>query len=247
METPEVNPLEKLTDRQRKFVIELLSCLNGSEAARRAGYSKKTANRMASENLSKPDIRAAINYLGEKMGMSAGEAFKHFTDIARTRINHYLKVVKVLKTPTVRKSLQQLINELDAEIEFEEEFARVAKLSGNELAEHKVEQKKRELKGIRYTLELERNPNAYRDVPGESIWVDDIVPDLVALAQAEGEGRIKSLKFNEYGPMIEMESVSNALDKVMQLHGRYKQVPGDANQPKEVQVYQLPDGTKIIF
>jgi phage terminase small subunit len=247
METPDINPLDKLNPKQKKFVIEFMDCLNGSEAARRAGYSARTANRIASENLTKPDIQAAVSYLGEQLGMSSGEAIKHFTDIARTRINTYMKVVKVLKTPMVRKSLQQLIDELDFEIEFEDEFARVAKLSGEELSAHKVEQKRRELQGIRYALELERNPKAYRDVPGESVWVDDVVPDLVALATAKGEGRIKSLKFNEHGPMIELESASNALDKILQLHGRYKQLPGDANQPKELQGYQLPDGTTIIF
>lgn len=35
--------------------------LNATQAAIRAGYSPKTANRTASENLSKPDIQAAIH------------------------------------------------------------------------------------------------------------------------------------------------------------------------------------------
>src|SRR5262249_44618485 len=37
------------------------ACLgNGAEAARRAGYKVKTARQMASENLSKPDVKAAV-------------------------------------------------------------------------------------------------------------------------------------------------------------------------------------------
>lgn len=49
-----------LTPRQKRFVAEYLVDLNATAAAIRAGYSKKTANRIASENLSKLDIQSAI-------------------------------------------------------------------------------------------------------------------------------------------------------------------------------------------
>ena len=50
-----------LTLKQEKFVQEYVVCLNGTEAARRAGYSHRTARQIASENLTKPYIRAAID------------------------------------------------------------------------------------------------------------------------------------------------------------------------------------------
>ncbi len=49
-----------LTDRQEMFCREYLIDLNATQAAIRAGYSAKTANRTASENLSKPDIRPEL-------------------------------------------------------------------------------------------------------------------------------------------------------------------------------------------
>ncbi len=49
-----------LTPKQRKFCEQYLIDLNGTQAAIRAGYSPKTANRIASENLSKPDIKQKI-------------------------------------------------------------------------------------------------------------------------------------------------------------------------------------------
>ena len=52
--------LHNLTRRQACFVAEYCVTGNGSEAARRAGYSHRTAREMASENLTKPAIRAAI-------------------------------------------------------------------------------------------------------------------------------------------------------------------------------------------
>lgn len=58
--------MSKLNDKQRVFVEEYLIDLNATQAAIRAGYSEKTANRIGSENLSKPDIQAAIQIAMDK-------------------------------------------------------------------------------------------------------------------------------------------------------------------------------------
>ena len=49
-----------LTAKQQRFVDEYLIDLNATQAAIRAGYSKKTARSISNENLTKPDIQAAI-------------------------------------------------------------------------------------------------------------------------------------------------------------------------------------------
>lgn len=49
-----------LTDKQEMFCREYLIDLNATQAAIRAGYSANIANRTASENLSKPDIKSRI-------------------------------------------------------------------------------------------------------------------------------------------------------------------------------------------
>lgn len=50
-----------LTPKQARFVDEYLIDLNATQAAIRSGYSKKTAEKIGSENLKKPEIEAAIN------------------------------------------------------------------------------------------------------------------------------------------------------------------------------------------
>lgn len=50
----------KLRPKQRRFVEEYLIDLNATQAAIRAGYSKKTAYAIGSENLSKPEVKAAL-------------------------------------------------------------------------------------------------------------------------------------------------------------------------------------------
>ena len=52
--------MSKLTTKQRCFVDEYLIDLNATQAAIRAGYSEKTAQRIGSENLSKPLVKKAI-------------------------------------------------------------------------------------------------------------------------------------------------------------------------------------------
>jgi phage terminase small subunit len=49
-----------LTAKQQRFVDEYLVDLNATQAAIRAGYSGKTARSISNENMTKPDIQAAI-------------------------------------------------------------------------------------------------------------------------------------------------------------------------------------------
>lgn len=51
---------KKMTAKQQRFCDEYLIDMDGTKAAIRAGYSKKTAAVIASENLRKPNIREYI-------------------------------------------------------------------------------------------------------------------------------------------------------------------------------------------
>ena len=52
-----------MTPKQRLFVKEYLVDLNATQAAIRAGYSEKTAAAIGAENLTKPEIAAAIQQM----------------------------------------------------------------------------------------------------------------------------------------------------------------------------------------
>lgn len=56
---------EKLTLKQRRFCEEYLKSSNATEAAKKAGYSLKTAPFIGAENLKKPQISA---YIERRMG-----------------------------------------------------------------------------------------------------------------------------------------------------------------------------------
>lgn len=53
----------KLTDKQELFCKEYLVDMNATRAAKAAGYSEKTAQKIGSENLSKPDIQAYLKQI----------------------------------------------------------------------------------------------------------------------------------------------------------------------------------------
>lgn len=53
--------MEKLTEKQKRFVDFYIQTGNASEAARLAGYSKKISSSIGSENLRKPEIKNAID------------------------------------------------------------------------------------------------------------------------------------------------------------------------------------------
>lgn len=55
--------MKKLTDKQIKFCEEYLVDLNATQAAIRAGYSEKTADRIAYQNLRKLEIQEKIREL----------------------------------------------------------------------------------------------------------------------------------------------------------------------------------------
>lgn len=55
---------KKLTAKQQRFCDEYLIDLNATQAAIRAGYSKKTAGAIATENLQKPYLK---EYIAKRM------------------------------------------------------------------------------------------------------------------------------------------------------------------------------------
>lgn len=87
-----------LTEKQKRFCDEYLIDLNATQAAIRAGYSKKTANRTGSENLSKPVIKA---YIAAKMAekdaeliAAQDEVLQHLTAAMRGEITEEAVVVE---------------------------------------------------------------------------------------------------------------------------------------------------------
>lgn len=80
---------DPLTDKQRRFIDEYMMDLNATAAAKRAGYSEKTAYSIGHENLRKPEIREAVDARLAEAAMSADEAIARLTRMARGDISPF--------------------------------------------------------------------------------------------------------------------------------------------------------------
>lgn len=80
----------KLTPKQKKFAEYYIKCGNATEAAKKAGYSEKSAYAIGQENLKKPVISQYIAKRMEKQDKAliadADEVLKFFTDTMRGNI-----------------------------------------------------------------------------------------------------------------------------------------------------------------
>lgn len=87
-----------MTERQKRFCNEYIVTGNGAEAARRAGYSERSARAIAEENLTKPDILRAIRERLDALESSKvaqqKEVLEHLTCVLRG------EVVEKIATPS---------------------------------------------------------------------------------------------------------------------------------------------------
>lgn len=146
----------KLTPKQKKFADEYIKTGNATQSAIEAGYSKKTAQVIGAENLSKPMVKSYIEErmaeIASKRVMSYTEAVELLTSIARgeeketvvvatpvsvekvekeadlkTRISALKEILK--RYPNNDKLIEQQIRKLSAEADIAQKKAEL--LSGN--------------------------------------------------------------------------------------------------------------------
>lgn len=89
----EKSAVQKLrSPKQRAFVEHYLQCWNASEAARRAGYSERTAGSQGHELLKKPEVQAAIEARLEELTLSSREVLLRLSEHARASIEDFVVI-----------------------------------------------------------------------------------------------------------------------------------------------------------
>lgn len=87
-----------MTPKQEKFCVEYLIDLNATQAALRAGYSKRTAYSIGNEILKKPEIKSRINELRsqefKKSIMAAEEVEARLSKAARGELQEEVVVTE---------------------------------------------------------------------------------------------------------------------------------------------------------
>lgn len=110
--------MRKMTNKQKRFCDEYLIDLNATQAAIRAGYSKKNADNIASENLRKPNIKeyldARMKEKTDELIADQDEVLRYLTSVMRGESqsevvvvegtgNGFSKAKKIKKTPDERE------------------------------------------------------------------------------------------------------------------------------------------------
>lgn len=76
-----------MTPKQRKFCDEYLISGNATDAAKKAGYSEKTAYSIGEENLKKPELReyidAKLEQISSEKTATAEEVMHYLTSVMR--------------------------------------------------------------------------------------------------------------------------------------------------------------------
>ena len=109
----------ELTLKQQRFVQEYLIDGNATQAAIRAGYSRKTAKSIATENLSKPAVQAALGQVhkdaAHRAGVTHERIMRELSRLAFTRIDEVASWQG--KTLTIKDSAELSADQLAAIVE----------------------------------------------------------------------------------------------------------------------------------
>ena len=88
--------MAKLTPKQKKFCLEYLKDLNATQAAIRAGYSKRTARATGSDNMTKPAVAAEIarrqGQRVERTEVTVDMVVNELAKMAFSNMNDYLQL-----------------------------------------------------------------------------------------------------------------------------------------------------------
>lgn len=87
---------DRLSLKQLAFIDYYIETLNAAKAAEMAGYSKKTARFIGAENLTKPNIKAAIDErlaeLQDARIAKVDEVMIYLTSVMRRELNEFVPV-----------------------------------------------------------------------------------------------------------------------------------------------------------
>lgn len=177
-----------LNPKQERFCNEYLIDLNATQAAIRAGYSAKTANRIGNENLSKLDIQKYIQDKKEKLAEKTNITLEMVTEGYR-RLAFYDGRNFYDNTGQLKK-----IPDLDDETAFA--------LTGFEIAEERIETKK--TKKLSFSTKKIKTSDRRSALDSLCKVLGYFAPDKVANVTADGKDVIpqKTLSNNQFTKLI---------------------------------------------
>lgn len=154
------------------FADEYLRCGNATEAALKAGYSKKTARSIANENLTKPDIKAYINRKRTEIESHKIADAKEVMEFYSSVLRGEAKETVVISTP---EGMERTEKEPDIKTRLSAGKELMKRYPANDPV---IEQQLRKLKADAELAEYKANLIADPDsVEDKTVIIDDITKE----------------------------------------------------------------------
>ncbi len=231
------------SDSERVYCENYVISLSKTKAAEAMGSESKDPGIIGWQVYQRPQVKAYIEQLLDESTIGAKETLKLISDTTQSNMSDYMHEVEYMDIPKVKKGLQAVIDQLQYEIEIEQEFLQLAEnLSKEERERSQSIIRSHELEITRYSIELEKNPVAYRIVDGDPVLKKEMRLDLYAIAKDKERGRIKSYKMTKDGVQVELQTPSVAVE-LAKIHGLYEK---DNDQKKdEINIIVNQDDAKL--
>jgi len=126
--------MPKLTNRQRVFVELYLTLWNATEAAKQAGYSKKTANEQASRLLANVSVKAAVAERLSEKHATAEEVIARLTAHSRGNMDDFIGPLHRIDIDQAReRGVMSLVKKI------KEKTTTISKSEGEDIETHEIE------------------------------------------------------------------------------------------------------------
>lgn len=232
--------LAALEPRQRRFVQAYVREPNATKAALAAGYSEKTARSIGSENLTKPDIAAAVE-AGFEQVMGKHEVRARTAEVASATFEDFLTIERVKYSEPVLMDAEDAADLIDEKVaDLSEELDSATEERAEWIAGEIKRMRRLQRRCTRAIDRAQRSeqggdPEVMVDVE----WKSRVVARL-DLEKAKLAGKlhlIKKMKETKFGLEIELHDAAAARE----LLGKHYRLWGDRL------ALENPDGTPIKF
>ena len=128
-----------ISRKRQAFINEYLKDFNATQAAIRAGYSEKTAHAIGYENLRIPEVKEQIDNRFDEMSMSADEAIKRMSDIARADIGDFMDIESMSFDISLKKAKELGLTHLIKKVKQNTKITLAKSEDGEDVENHYVE------------------------------------------------------------------------------------------------------------
>ncbi|MVN88276.1 hypothetical protein GO986_16140 [Deinococcus sp. HMF7620] len=216
--------LADLTPKQKKFVREYVREPNGAKAAIAAGYSEDSARQIASENLTKPNIAAAVE-AGFEQVMGRNEVRARTAEVAAGSMEDFLTIERVPYLEPVHLPAEEAIDLLNDTIAELSEELDSAKEDRSDWITKELRRLNRAVRKCERALAKADPEEGDPEVSIEAEWKERVVV-RIDLEKAKNAGKlhlVKKLKETKFGLEIELHDAAAARE----LLGKHYRLWGD--------------------